>query len=1348
MSSSSSRTSILSVALILSIALALGVPVAWAQHGSEGTVTVTVLDASGSVVQGAQLELQDTATNDIRKAETGQGGTHSFVNLSLGKYRLSVSKTGFKTQVFTDVVVQAARTTDIQAALKVGAINETVEVQGGAAPLVETTTNAIGTTVDMKQIEDLPIQGRDLAQLSQLIPGYTGGQDNMGGTWNGLPSIDQGNNIDGIIGSPSRMKFGGNAAPAVSARLESIEEMTVQTDQLDMNQGFGQASMQVNFVTRRGSNAFHGRVFEDFRNAALNANSWANDAATSLDPANPQTKNPVKLNDFGGSVGGPIIKDKLFVFGTFSEQKQPGTVQANNWLFTPAAQSGIFTYLDTNSVTQTVDLFQLAQSQGVPNNNLSPATSAVFGAYPTGGFTTTDIGGDLNVQNIAWQVSNPTTFYFPAVRVDFTPNDKMRFNVAWNMTKMTQPGVHPPDFPGSAWAKTGAGDHSKNYSAAFGFDWTLSPSIVNNFRGGYLYNAAMFSYNAAPVDLNVPQVGWNYTGAGGTRATQMNGTVDWLPVGTFYPLLNASDSVSLQHKAHTMSFGFSWYQEQDHYYNAVQGFPVVSLGLTGSDPAVNAISSIPNATGTQITQAKQLYAILTGRISGVNGEYAYDPGTKGYNSNKLLGYNLDELQRAWALHFQDSYRLRPNLTLNYGLRWDFTGPDHDLTGGYHNADPAAMFGPSGINNLFNPGSLNGDMNPQIAQRPRPFNSWNVSPQPAFGVAWNPHGGDGWLGKLLGGDRTVIRAGASLKKFTEPQQYFWNQASDIGAFFYQFFNLFANNNPGTSNFAPGSYILDTPFLFNNNQPFQLPSGKSYALSPQTYLKSEALSDFTFIGGPGANGIDPHIKQPYTESWNVGIQRQLGESRALEIRYVGNRTLRQWMYQDINEVNIFQSGPYGVLTNVKAAMGNLTANNASGNTSLAGSYANHGLPGQQATPLFDAAFAGEGLGADGSLADYTDATFAAMVATGQAGAIGGRMTNNNGAAPYFCNLVGSSFGPCTNPLNGVNYTGGAGAGLPINFLQANPFAAGNSALYLVAQGYSNYNGLQVDFRQRQWHGLQFDANYTWSHTLGLSTPNNWQGQTYTFTLRNMRLGYGPSLFDIRHSLNINGTYDLPFGRGKTFLARGGVLDKVVGGWSIGSIFNFQTGTPFLLGGGSGNGDPTTASTFNNNPNADGLGDGGVVLHGVTPAQLQSSIGVYRIPGQVAVDFINPKYLANNGAGGGANPTYITPNVTPGTIGQRVWLYGPHYWNDDLSITKRFPITEGVRFTFQAEMLNVFNHPNFQPGVGSGCNYYCFSAGYQFPFIQGSGFGIGGISPNYSGASPNQGARVIELRANVEF
>ena len=1325
------------------LTLILSVPLAFSQHGSEGTVAVTVQDPGGSVVPDAELELRDLTTNTVTRSKTTENGTYTFVNLSLGTYRLTISKAGFKTQNFDSVVVQAAKTTDLRASLTIGAVNETVEVSTNEAPLIETTTNEIGTVVDMKQIESLPIQGRDLGQLSQLVPGYTGGQN--GGTWNGLPAVDQGNSVDGTIGSTSRMKFGGNAQPAVQPRLESIEEMTVQTDQLDMNQGFGQASMQVNFVTRRGGNKLHGRVFEDFRNAALNAQSWTNDAENALNPSNPLPKNPIKLNDFGGSLGGPILKDKLFFFGTFSESRQPGVANAFNWLLTPAAQNGTFTYLGTDNVTHTVNLFTLAQSQGV-NRTLSPATSAVFTAYPslTGVNVTPAPNGDLNLQQVNWQVPNPTTYYYPAVRVDFTPSDRMRFNLAWNMTKSNLPinGGAVPDFPGSTWGKTGGGAKTTNYTTAFGFDYTLSPSLVNEFRAGFLYNYTLFSGNATPLQPGVPQVGWNYPNAPYPLGTQMSGTVDYTATGTYYPIFNASDTMTWQHRAHTLNFGFSWYQEQDHYYNGVLGFPVVSLGLVGGDPALNSFTgaTIPNSTVAQQGIAQQLYAILTGTVSGVGGQYAYDPNKRQF-MNSLGAYNLDELQRAWALHFQDSYRLRPNLTLNYGLRWDFTGPDHDLTGAYHNADQAAIFGPSGVNNLFHPGLLRGTMNPTIAARPSPYGSWNISPQPAFGIAWNPHGAEGWTEKLLGGQSTVIRGGISLKKFTEPQQYFWNQASDIGAFYYQSFALNANNNAGSSNFSPGTFLLTSPFLFNNNSPFQLPPGNSYSLSPQAYVPSEPESDFTFVGGaPGANGVDPHLQQPYTISWNIGIQRQLGQSRALEVRYIGNRTLRQWMYEDTNEVNIFQGGPYGVLTNFKAAQNNLAINNASGNSAFQGSFADHGLAGQQTTPLFDSAFAGEGAGPDGALADYTNTTFVNYLNTGSAGAIGQAFTNNNGAAPYFCNLVADSsganpFGPCTNPINGVNWSGGAGPGLPINFFQANPLAAGNPALYLVAEGYSNYNGMQVDFRQRQWHGLQFDANYTWSHTLGLTTPNNWQGQTYTFTLRDMRLGYGPSLFDIRHSFNLNGTYDLPFGRGKQFANRGGILDKVIGGWTIGSIFNFQTGTPFLLSGGN--------NTFNNEFSSLALGDGGVELHGVTASQLQSSVGVYRIPNSTNVAFLNPKYII---PGVGANPQYITPNTTPGTIGQRVWLYGPHYWNDDLSIGKRFPITERVSFTFQSEMLNVFNHPNFQPGAGSGCNYYCYS-GFS-PFVQSSGFGTGGISPNYNANSPNQGARVIELRANLEF
>jgi hypothetical protein len=1132
------------------------------------------------------------------------------------------------------------------------------------------------------------------------------------------------------------MKFGGNgpgAAPVVQARVEDIAEMTVQTDQLDLNQGYGTSNMQVNFVTRRGTNAFHGRVYDDFRNTALNANSWLNDTLTAIDPSSPQKKNKLILNDFGGSIGGPILKEKLFFFGAFSMSKQPGGFSASQWVLLPATQQGNFTYTDTNGTTRTVNVLQMAGSAGFPstlNSQTSATLQTINGVLNLG---TLSAVSDPNLQALTWQVSSPRTNYFPSVRVDFTPTQSKHFHVAWNETKTINAGLHPPNLPGKAFEGTGAGDKFQSYTAAVGFDWTLSPTLINSFRGGFLYNFSDFGYDGKVPTSTQAQIGWQLPNLPGSAApgqptnTGINGTNFQIPTGSYYPLFNLSDTMTWQRNAHTLSFGFSWWREQNHYYNGVLGFPVIQLGnnynnsgngpgLANGDPALAAFNSatLPNAPLLAQQEAESLYAILTGRINGITGQYPYDPKTNQYQ-HSLGAYNLDELTKAWGIFAQDSYRINPSLTLNYGLRWDFTWADRDLTNLYHSASPASIFGPSGIWGLFHPGTLNGTMDPQLVQNSQPYNNWFSAPQPAIGIAWNPHG------RLLGGDKTVIRAGYSLRKFTEPQQYVWNQASDYGSFYYQGFFLNANGTGQTGTFSPGSLSLGSQF-------------PQYGFSPASFQRTESVSDFTFLGSstPGVNGIDPHLKQPYTQSWNFGIQRQLTESSAFEIRYVGNRTLRQWMAVDTNEINIFENG---FLSEFKAAQANLAINNASGIGKYQGSFANNGLPGQQALPIFNAAFAGEGLGADGNFADYTNTGFASQLNSGQAGLLANTLAGINGPVPYICNLVGSGFTPCATNAG----FSGPGAGYPINFFQANPFAqgAGFATSMLISEGYSNYNGLQVDFRQRAWHGVQFDANYTWSHTLGISNPNNWQGQSNVFTLRNMRLGYGPALFDIRHAVNISGNFDLPFGRSKPFLNNSKVLDRVVGGWTIGTIFGFQTGSPFLLQGGN--------NTFNANPNNDGVGDSGVVLSGVTAAQLQSAIGVYHIPGAAQVSFLPPKYLAT---GGGANPQYINPNTTPGTVGQLVYLYGPHYINDDIAITKMIPIRESLHFTFQAEMLNAFNHPNFQPGVANGCTYFCYSNGFSGNVQPGSAFTIGGISPNYNPNSPNQGARVIELRANIEF
>jgi len=217
MSRSFSRALFGSMVVCLLFLFAFSTPSAWAQNGAYGSVNVAVLDESGAVVPDAQLTILDTATGDVHKATTGPQGTFTFVALPLGTYKLTVSKGSFQTQVYDSVVVQGGRVTDLKALLKVGAASQEVVVSGAVSPLEEATSNAIVTTIDIKQIQDLPLGGRDISQLAFLTPGYSGTPGF--GTWNGLPMIAQGNTIDGVVSSTSRMKFGGNTTPGLQARV-------------------------------------------------------------------------------------------------------------------------------------------------------------------------------------------------------------------------------------------------------------------------------------------------------------------------------------------------------------------------------------------------------------------------------------------------------------------------------------------------------------------------------------------------------------------------------------------------------------------------------------------------------------------------------------------------------------------------------------------------------------------------------------------------------------------------------------------------------------------------------------------------------------------------------------------------------------------------------------------------------------------------------------------------------------------------------------------------------------------------------------------------------------------------
>ncbi len=1239
----------------------------FAQAGSQGSVVVTVDDTTQAVIPGATLTLVSLRTNDTRTAVAGAKGNYTFVNLPIGEYRLTIEKAGYKTTVYDSILVVSSQATDVTAALPVGAASDTVSVAAGATPLIEGSSNAIGTIIDLKQIEDLPLSGRDLTSLATLVPGFAGNPGSTLGSFNGQGLTSQGSNIDGVTGSPARGKYNGNLEPAVQPRIEDIEQMSIVTDQLDLNSGFGQATSQLNFVSRSGSNKFHGRAYNNFRNSALFANSWTNDVTKTRKPEQ-------KYSDFGVSVGGPVLRDKLFFFGTFASLRKPGSASTSDTFIGTAAQTGNFTYGGS-----TVNILNLAHQQ---NPALSASVNSVIATQL--GVIDSSVQGssisgtsDPNLSRVSWNALAPTTNYYPAARLDYTVSSKARMNLAWLMYTSNRPGVSAPFFPGSSAANTAVNYSSKSYTSNYGFDYTFSPKLINQFKAGFLYNASL--YTTADLYVTQPDVVWSYGNSGQAYAT---------PSGHYYPLFNLSDSMTWQHGAHTVSYGASWYREQDHYYNNPVGFTQYTLGVAGGDSAlISAINqtTLPGATQTQVTQARNLYATLTGRITNAAGQTTYSKKTNSYSKpGQTTPYDLDELMSSSGIFVQDSWKIFPTLTLNYGLRWDFVGEDHDLTGAYHSSDTSSIYGPTTVGALFQPGALNGNATPSYTTQPVAYNPWKVTPQPAFGFVWNPRFTDGPLKTILGGDSTVIRGGYALRRYTEPEQFVWDYSTSFGSFFYQTYSSTAVTGGGAGTFAPGSQTLGGPAITNFN------------FTPSTYLPTEAQSDFTFNpSAPPITGIDRNIKQPYVQSWNLGIQRSIGHDLALEVRYNGNRSIHQWLAIDPNEVNIIENG---FLQEFKNAQVNLQAGHG---TSFSSSNA-------VKTPIFDAAFGGP------NGAGYQDPNLLYNIQTGQAGNVAQILAGSPYDNPtYFCNLVGANFAPCANNLG---FTGGGS--YPINFFQVNPYSPGSGTGYLAAVGYSNYNGLQVDLRQGAWHGLQYDANYTWSKSLGVNSKQDYAAGFNGYTLRDLRKSYIPSQFDLRNVFHAYGTYDLPFGKNKAFLNQSDLLDRTLGHWTIGTIVTYQGGAPFTLAGES--------YTLND------YGDGGVVLNNVTKSQLQKSVGVHHIPGQTSVNILDPKYLAGS-TGGGANTAYITPNATPGTVAQVVTLHGPKTYNEDLSISKAIPLFEKIDFRLQGEFLNVWNHPTF------GNTSYSTDGG-----IQDGGFSQSGQTNVATGGY----GRVIEIRANFEF
>lgn len=1242
------------------------------QARTEGQLTGIVLDPSGAAVPGATLTVSQPTTGFTTTVTSSASGQYTVADLQPGTYQLTASAKGFSDVVEKDVVIAAARITDLKVQMKIGASSETVEVSA-ASQVLETTANTLATTINPDSVQDLPLAGRDVLPFAQLVQGAQVGGDQRFTTYNALPNGAINLSVDGTNNNFQRYRSSTTGFfEGAGLRLGAIDEVTVSTSDLTADAG-AEGGVTLRFTTKRGTNSYHGNAFWEAYNSAFNANSFGNDAFLDAGLLQQGRKQPSHTNDFGGSLGGPIIKNRLFGFFNFEWENQPSTGLFSPTVLSPAAQAGTFTYTRAdNGAQQTVDLFNIAANAnkvgaGGPypfavNSNISTLLGQINTLAQKGtiGPVTTDAYTQSLLQTTNFTAAQNTKQRWPTARVDYNITPDITWHTSYDLYWRTYPRT--PIYPDDPLLE---GGFQSSYSTfATGVDWTINSHLVNQANFGILNTQEEFqpgnSFSAFKgINFLPSTASFAVGGTAFTPPVPVSGGI--LPEPRNNPVWNGTDNLTWTRGSHTFTFGGDFRFSNQHDVGTQP--PIAeNLGISSNDPIAAMFNTTPIAGCTAdtggcfpgglstannneaVTDAEALYTALTGRVSSISGSLPLNTANKTYQSGAIT--SIQENQKVGGFYFQDSWKVNTHLALNYGFRWQFSGAITNTNNYFTSPTYANLLGPSTA--LFQPGQLNGIANPQIAIRPQPYKGDYKQPAPNFGFAWNPDFENGFLGKAFGGSNTVIRGGAAVSWYDEGWVTWENVAA--GSLSNESVFLFPGQfTPGTVSFDPTGASLPALGSVPANG-FQLP------------MSQAAL---TFTGDGNQSTVDPNIRSPYIENWNLGIQRKLPGDTVLEINYVGNHSVHMWEGYDLNEGNIFQnvSGFDSFLQDFKNAQLNLAA---SGGTTFAG---------PNPTPILTQAF-------QGSASSFQNPGFLFDVSSGQAGTLAGAIASS---PAFFCNLVGNTFSPCVT--QGVVTAGQAPTpkAYPINFFEVNPYSVSsfaNSLTVLSDPGSESYNGLQVSVKHPVGHGLTLQMNYAYSHAF----TNRYLGDYFTadsalvdfVTLRNPSLNRVPSPYDLRHTFRTFFTYDLPFGPGKMWSSGNSLVNKAIGGWTLGNILTWQIGRNFKLSGGQ--------NTYNfYNDFAPDANDSGVVLNGVSVSQLQNAVGVKFAANPFVPALMMPQSLF--GAGGA-----VQPETTPGQEGSIIFLHGPVWFNDDLSIIKNVPIWEHVNLKIYAEFLNVFNHPSF--------------------------------------------------------
>jgi hypothetical protein len=1289
------------IALLASFALLFVLP-QQAVAQDVASLTGVVTDTSGAVVPDVDVKLIDTKTNATYATKTTAVGVYVVPNLPPGPgYKVTFSKVGFATIEVANLylAVNTAHTQNAQ--LNIGKTTETVEVKGeGSAVTLNTTDTTIGNSFDMNMVHDLPVQGRDNpTELMIYQPGVVtvanGAEDGVqsrDGATTGART-DQGNvTLDGLDVNDFAGGFAFNIT--ANAPVDSIQEFHGETANPLAAEGRGSGA-QYNLVTKSGTNLWHGSAAEYHRNTVTEANDYFSNLAGVPRPQ-------LIRNQFDASLGGPIKKDKLFFFFNYEGERRAQQATPTRTVPSNSLRAGTIMYPNNSGGVSTANAAAVAAlDPGVdPNTGLPGGNSALLAListrYPIA--NTASPGSDtLNSGGFRFNAPVHFTENNYVSRVDYNLSSKMkiwgRFSIVRSIAGDDVNFAAPIYFPGDPLT------HSitdKSWAYVVGHTWTINNNMVNQFEYGETRQVLGFPTSFNPTGTTQYSLfGDNGVGGAFLSAPFSSGASQARTV----PIPIYRDDFTWVRGKHNIQFGGT-FKNIKTTETLISDFNAVDVGLGGGLTSLDP-SREPGDIATDTASLNlwdTAFTFLLGRFASVSSNFnnnaQLQPFPQGHGHTRNYRYYETEI------YGQDSWRVRSDLTLTYGLRYQFYSVPYEING--LEAIPT-----TGFSDIINPRVTNGlqgiagtGANPTApntfyilggkANHARGF----YSPEyrdfaPRFSFAYNPSATEGVLGRLLGDRKTVIRGGASLV-YDHPGINALNFFQDQSTYVLQ------NSSAATygANESATTALQNDPRFTALGT---LPAGTPVPPAPITVPFAPFVDPVNGPFGTASNqglfnyAIDPHLKTPYSELFTLGIQRDLPGSFLLDVSYFnrdGRRLLAQSdAGQTVDFLDTTSGAPFPSGQFLADAFGkmavevrngittpNLTPQPFFENQMNASSQANFGVSCTQFLSIIT-----------GGAINEPSCTSVARVIAGRGLVSRGDLGDSVQALDFFGQLL-------------------PGVGLAPQFA---------NDTYMTNKGYSNYNGLLVTLHKKYSHGLQFDVNYTYSHSFDniSAAANNDGGANGAGGILCDSLNLGVcranSDFDVTHNISGDWIYDLPVGKGKAFgsgMPRW--ADEIIGGWQISGLSRWRTGFAFT----------TVANSFpisfaNNVP---AIFDG-------NNAAIRTSPHFDPATGQVQL-FKDPTAAVS----AFSFPTGLQ-------AGSRNNLRGPHFSNFNMGLGKTFPIKERLQLQFRADAFNVFNHTNFALPGASG------TADISLPYATGGNFGV---------ISTSASARQMQFSLRLDF